>query len=115
YYEACLATIGTDDEADEFAAGGFTQEQAKTIAAPRIAEAFLSVECKLEKVVEYGEGGTLIVGKVINVSVAEEFADGVDGKYGDDGYMVYMSPKSLKTGAGKYAAATCKVFRVDEG
>ncbi len=41
YFDACMTTIDIDDETDEFEAGGFQKEQAKTVACPRMQEAFL--------------------------------------------------------------------------
>ena len=110
YFDACVATIGNDMETDEFAAGGFTQEQSKTVSAPRIAEAFLSVECQFEKELDFGDG--MIVGRVTNVALAEEFSGDIDGKYGDNGFMLYMMPKSLKTGKQVDAMGVCKVEKI---
>ena len=110
YYDACAATIGNDDDADEFASGGFTREPAKTVSAPRVAEAFLSVECKFENELDFGDG--VIVGKVTNVALAEEYSGDIDGKYGDDGFMLYMMPKSVKTGKQVDAMGVCKVEKI---
>ena len=47
-YDNLVATIHCNDlETDEFAAGGFTRSDAKTIHAPAIQEAFLNLECTL--------------------------------------------------------------------
>ena len=110
YFDACAATIGNDEDTDEFTAGGFTREQAKTVSAPRIAEAFFSVECKFEKELDFGDG--VIVGRVTNVALAEEFSGDIDGKYGDDGYMLFMWAKNLQTGKQVDAMGVCKVEKI---
>ena len=49
-YAQLVETITHNEaECDEFAAGGFTVQQARCIHAPLIAEAFLSMECTLKQ------------------------------------------------------------------
>lgn len=104
HYDACIATINSNDEdTDEIAAGSFTPEMANTVACPRIAEAFLCIECTLEKEVEIAKGvSPLLVGKVSHIAAQEEYAKGLDKKYGEQGFMFYIhAPKNLQTGEGK--------------
>jgi len=44
------------------------------------------------------------------------YANGLDGKYEDNGFMLNIhAPKSLKTGEGKPSAvAVCKIVRINE-
>ena len=47
YYDALIRTVEHNGPAeDEFAVGGFIEETAWTVAVPRIAESFLTLECK---------------------------------------------------------------------
>ena len=116
YFDACIATIqNNDDDIDEISAGGFTAEPAKTVAVPRLEEAFLSLECRMEKEVEYGDS-TLIIGRVNHIAMLDEFAGAIDGKYEDNGFMLNIhSPKNLITGEGQASAvAVCRVVRINE-
>ncbi|HOP10260.1 MAG TPA: flavin reductase [Oscillospiraceae bacterium] len=119
YYDACIATINdNDDDSDEIAAGGFTEEKAVTMDCPRLKEAFLSLECRFEKEVKLCDDSmtSVIIGKVIHIAVDENYAAGLDEKYGENGFMLYIhAPKNLKTGAGKPSAVSvCKITRVNE-
>jgi flavin reductase (DIM6/NTAB) family NADH-FMN oxidoreductase RutF len=118
YYDACIATINNGDETDEIAAGGFTEEKAETVDCLRLKEAFLSLECKFEKEVKLCEDGktSVIIGRVIHIAADENYAKGLDEKYGENGFMLYIhAAKNLKTGEGKpTAVAVCKIARVNE-
>lgn len=72
YYDNAIETIKENNiETDEIAAGGFTAESSKLIRAPRIKEAFISYECKLESISDLSGKGrsSLIIGEVINAAV----------------------------------------------
>ena len=117
YFDNCIETIKQNhDDADEIAAGGFTGEQAVSVDCPRLKEAFLSLECKLEKDVPMTELSSIFIGKVIHIAADENYANGLDGKYEDNGFMLNIhAPKNLKTGEGKPSAvAVCKIVRVNE-
>jgi flavin reductase (DIM6/NTAB) family NADH-FMN oxidoreductase RutF len=65
----------------EFAHAGLTPRPAELVRAPLIAESPVNVECRLAEIRTYGEGGgagSLIVGRVVLVHVAERVraADG---------------------------------------
>ncbi len=104
YYDGLVKTIQQNgDDTDEFEAGGFTVEAASTVNAPRIQEAFLCLECKLTQSLDLSGAGiiALITGKVEHIAVREEFAKGIDEKYGENGFMFNIhSPKDLATGQG---------------
>lgn len=119
YFDRCCDTINQNkDDTDEFEAGGFHKEAAKTVACPRMQEAFLTLECVLEKEMDLSGSGraALIIGRVNHIAMQEEYAEGIDGKYEDNGFMLNIhAPKNLKTGDGKASAvAVCKVVRVNE-
>ncbi len=119
YFDACMATIRLNgDEDDEFAAGEFHAERAATISCPRIAEAFLSLECSLERELDLSGSGraSLVIGRVNHIAAEERYATGIDGKYSDGGFMFNIhAPKNLITGEGKASAvAVLKVARVNE-
>jgi flavin reductase (DIM6/NTAB) family NADH-FMN oxidoreductase RutF len=110
YYDACSATIKNNKaEDDEFEAGGFTQEPSKTVSCPRIAEAFMNLECRFEKQVELSGAGkiVLMIGRVKHIALQEEYAkEYIEGnageRFGDNGFMLSIhQPKNLATGEGK--------------
>ena len=119
YFDSAIKTIEENsDDTDEIAAGRFTAETASVVKCPRLKEAFLSLECRLEKDVAIIEGGksSVMIGRVVHIAADEEYANGLDSKYGDDGFMLNIhAPKNLKTGDGKPSAvAVCKIVRVNE-
>jgi flavin reductase (DIM6/NTAB) family NADH-FMN oxidoreductase RutF len=92
YFDACYQTIWhNEDDTDEIAAGGFTAEPARTIAVPRIQEAFLSLECTLKTDLDLSGLGiqSLLIGQVRLAAIEEEYLNGADKKYGLDGFMLY--------------------------
>jgi flavin reductase (DIM6/NTAB) family NADH-FMN oxidoreductase RutF len=116
YYGALSETIThNDDDEDEFAAGGFTAEASATISAPRIKEAFLNMECTLEKTDELPDGSLLlIIGKVRRIALLEEFSGNFDGKYGENGFAFHIhSPYDLHTGEGdRGGVAVCGDIKI---
>jgi len=117
YFDNCIETIKQNsDDTDEILAGGFTEEKAMRVDCPRLKEAFLSLECKLEKDIPMTELSSIFIGKVVHVAADEHYANGLDAKYEDNGFMLNIhAPKNLKTGEGKPGAvAACKIIRVNE-
>ncbi len=119
HYDGCIATIQSNaDGADEFVVGGFTREEGRTVACPRIQEAFLCLECRLEKEFPLSpeDATSVVIGKVNHIAAQEDYAKGIDAKYGDDGFMLNIhAPRNLLTGEGKASAiAVLKVARVNE-
>ncbi len=116
YYGALSETIvHNDPDDDEFKAGGFTAEASKTVSAPRIREAFLNLECTLEKIDELADGALpLIIGRVRLIAMQEEYAGNFDEKYGENGFMFHVhSPIDLRTGEGNTGGVTvCKDIRI---
>lgn len=102
YYNSCVKTIQQNDEnADEFAVGGFTAEAAKTVKPPRIAEAFLSYECTLESYADLSGKGinAMIIGRVRHAAVDKNH--NIPALCGDNGFMFNVHcPKDPETGKG---------------
>lgn len=118
YYDRLVDTIHhNDDEADEFAVGGFTLSPAKTVHAPAIQEAFLTLECALEQMQDLSGAGltAMVVGHVTHISVEEAYAQGYEARYGPDGFpLLVPGPQNLVTGApGQSALATVDIRRLD--
>ena len=70
-YDRLVETINSNGfETDEFAAGNFTPENAKTIHAPVIREAFMNVECTLKEVQDLSGAGitAMVIGQVQHIS-----------------------------------------------
>ena len=116
YYDGLIKTIQENGEdTDEFKAGGFTREEAVTVKAPRIKEAFLCLECKLTQSLDLSGAGiiSLVIGRVEHMAMGEAFSKGIDEKYGEDGFMFNIhSPKDLLTGQGDASAvAVMKIVR----
>lgn len=92
YVENCWDTIKNNHyNVDELAVGGFTAEKSHIISVPRIAEAFMSLECVLESEKDLSGAGvnSLVIGKVIHAAVDENYL--VSGeKYKDKGFMLYF-------------------------
>lgn len=107
YYDSCIKTISENsDDTDELAAGGFTAEPSKTIKAPRIKEAFLSLECTLHSVNDLsGKGRTaLVIGQVNHAAAGEGFHN-IDKICSENGFMFNIhSPKDPITGEGQTTA-----------
>lgn len=75
YDEQCRKLIvNGGDGVDELETAGLTAETSEKISTPRIKEAFLSFECKLESVTDLSGKGmnALIIGRVVNAGVDEK-------------------------------------------
>ena len=74
HYPQCFETIYCNGpENDEITEAGFTLEPAKTVQAPRIAECFASLECRLEwhRPLYEGSRWHILVGRVLHAAVDE--------------------------------------------
>lgn len=118
YYDRLMETIKQNDMAeDEFQAGGFTLEKAKTIHAPAIQEAFLNMERTLKQIQDVSGAGitSMVIGEVQHIAVEESYAQGYDKRYGEDGFMLLVpAPQDLVTGEPNPSAiATISIKRLD--
>ncbi len=62
-------------EADEFEAAGLTALPSVEIRAPRVAEAPVQMECRLQQIVEIGAlpgGGSLVLGEVVRWHIRDD-------------------------------------------
>lgn len=66
-------TVNCGDDVDELETAGLTAEASAEISTPRIKEAFLSFECRLESAADLSGKGmnALIIGRVVNAGVDE--------------------------------------------
>ncbi len=102
YYDRLSDTIRHNSlEEDEFLAGGFTLENAKTVSAPVIGESFLTMECTLKQQMDLSGAGitAMVIGQVEHMSVEEAYARDRLKQYGRDGYMLLVpAPQDLVSG-----------------
>jgi len=116
YFDACYETVfNNSEDTDEIAVGGFTAEQASCITVPRIREAFLSLECILQTTLDLSGKAisSLIIGKVLSAAMDEEYINGSEKKYGQDGFMYYLYDlKDFASGdQGERKVASLKIIR----
>jgi flavin reductase (DIM6/NTAB) family NADH-FMN oxidoreductase RutF len=74
HYPACFETIAKNGmDNDEICDAGLTLEAAKTVSAPRIAECFFNLECRLEwnRPIREGSRWQVLLGLVLHVAVNE--------------------------------------------
>ena len=117
-YDRLVETIHHNDfEEDEFRAGDFTLTEAKEIHAPKIEEAFLSLECTLKSVEDLSGAGitAMVTGQVVHATVDEAYAKGYENRYGEDGYMLLVpAPQNLITGEpAQSGISTVEIKRLD--
>lgn len=107
-YDRLTETIFHNEyDSDEFQTGDFTLEDARTIHAPVIREAFLTMECTLRDVQDLSGAGmaAMVIGEVEHMSVEEEYAQGYAKRYGEEGFvMLVPSPQNLVTGEPELSA-----------
>ncbi len=101
HLDACLRTVEHNgDDTDELAAAGLTAEPAQAVDAPRVAEAFLTLECRLERHLDLsGRGITeLVIGRVMHAAV-EEGRNTRQALCGPSGFLYNLhSPTDPATG-----------------
>jgi len=69
-----LASVEFPSEVSEFGKVGLTPEPSETVAAPRVLESPVNMECKVKDIIELGEhggAGHLIICEVTMIAVAE--------------------------------------------
>ena len=117
-YDRLTETIFHNEyDSDEFQTGGFALEEARTIHAPVIREAFLTMECTLRDVQDLSGTGMapMVIGEVQHMSVEEDYAQGYAKRYGKEGFMMLVpSPQNLVTGEPDLSAiGTVKIEKYD--
>jgi flavin reductase (DIM6/NTAB) family NADH-FMN oxidoreductase RutF len=94
--EGMVLTSGDwPEHVDEFALAGFTTAPSERVAPPRVAESPVNLECRLHRIVEFGEA-RFIVGEVLLAHVRDDVLDrdqrvdparlGALGRLGGDAY-----------------------------
>jgi flavin reductase (DIM6/NTAB) family NADH-FMN oxidoreductase RutF len=90
-YDRCCATIENNDfDTDEITASGLTVERAALVNAPRIAECFLALECRLlwDKRIAEGDNHVLMCFEIVNVAIDSAHLDEKSlGRYGETGLL----------------------------
>ena len=78
--EAMNATAAEFPEGeDEFEIAGLTHAPSQIVKAPRVAESPVNIECKLDQVVQIGEGAHehgLVIGTILLMHVRDDIIDG---------------------------------------
>ena len=64
---------------DKFKECGLTPEKSAMVAAPSIAEAPISIECRVKQIIPLGSHD-MFIGEVVNVAVDEQYLDPETGK-----------------------------------
>lgn len=84
---------------DKFAHCGLTPEKSAVVAAPAIAEAPVSIECRVKSIVPLGSHD-MFVAEVVNVLVDESLIDGRTGKLDlqKAGLLCYSHGEYFKVG-----------------
>lgn len=70
-----LCAIEFPEGESELQHAGLTPAPSSRIAAPRLAEARVSLECRLHSVVDVGDN-KIVLGQVVFLHIADEFVDG---------------------------------------
>ncbi|GHU81202.1 hypothetical protein AGMMS50284_0230 [Clostridia bacterium] len=121
-YDRCSDTIKNNGwETDEIIASGLTVEPATTIHAPRIAECFLSLECRClwDKQIAEGDNHALICFEIVNVVVDVEHLDEKQkGRYGETGFLFNLhhpiNPEDFGGTAHDYLGTITKLRDIGE-
>jgi flavin reductase (DIM6/NTAB) family NADH-FMN oxidoreductase RutF len=70
--------VDVDPEVDEFVLAGLTPVASEVVKVPRVAEAHVSMECKLLQIVEFGQhalSGAFVMGEVLRFHVDDAMFD----------------------------------------
>lgn len=73
-----LASTGYDKGVNEFVKAGFTEIASEIVKAPRVKEAPVQLECKVQQIIETGDGGgagNLVICEVVKLHINEAYLD----------------------------------------
>lgn len=73
-----LASTAYEKGVNEFIKAGFTQVESSLVQPPRVGEAPVAFECKVDNVIELGDGpgaGNLIIARVVMIHINENYLD----------------------------------------
>ena len=71
-----LASTAYDKGVNEFLKAGFTQVESEQVSPPRVGEAPVALECKVNQVIELGKeggAGNLVIAEVLLMHIREEY------------------------------------------
>ena len=98
-----------DSDVDEFEISGLTPTNSKKIKPPRVAEAKISFECKLNQIVEIGDGtagsGFVVIGTIVLFHID-------DGIY-DNGRILTDKLEPLGRLAGNWYTRSTDTLKID--
>lgn len=102
-YDKCTQTIDNNGfDNDEITMSGLTAEKAVSVNAPRIAECFLNIECKLLWEHEHYEGSRDVTVALESTHIcmdSERYDESKLGRFGKTGYMYNINaPRNPDTG-----------------
>lgn len=84
---AMHASSGEFPESEsEFEKAGLTAVPAATVKHPRIAEAAASLECRVERRIEFGSDRELVIGEILHIHAREGIVDPVSKRVSEQNY-----------------------------
>jgi flavin reductase (DIM6/NTAB) family NADH-FMN oxidoreductase RutF len=81
-----LSSSEIPETESEFAATGLTPVPAKRVKHPRIAEAAASLECKVERRIEFGPERELVIGEILHIHARDGIVDPVSKRVSEENY-----------------------------
>ena len=101
--ETSMAATGRDEEGEKPGLQAIPTFEATTVDGPLVTDAYLWLECELDRVVDgYGEN-SLIIGRIVAAAVAE---DSVRRDATDDADLVAQAPMLAYVSPGRFARIT---------
>lgn len=73
-----LSSTAYDKGINEFVKAGFTEIASELVKAPRVKEAPVQLECKVQQIIETGDGGgagNLVICEVVKLHINEDYLD----------------------------------------
>lgn len=101
--ETSMAAAGRDEEGDKPGLQAIATFDATTVEGPLVNDAYLWLECKLDRIVDgYGEN-SLIIGRIVAAAVAD---DSVRRDETDDADLIAQAPMLAYVSPGRFARIT---------
>lgn len=98
--ETSMAAVGRDGEGTKPGLQAIPTFSASKVEAPLVTDAYLWLECELDRVVDgYGEN-SLIIGRIVAASVADDFLRSSEG---DDADLIAQAPLLAYVSPGRFA------------
>lgn len=64
-----MSAVDFPPDEDEFEWTGLTPEAAKCVAAPKVRNARIAIECVLDRIIEIGSLNRMVIGRVVNMAI----------------------------------------------